>query len=419
MKKNNIRIIGRNTLLLLLLVFSIAAVIYNCAIPDIISVYNGDSISELSLPFVSIVYREPSVFASTQINPDNLTNSTNEQSCVLSHEAQAVAFGIIPIKSVEVNVFKRISLYPGGMTFGVKLYTDGVMLVGISDIVTDKGNVCPAYEAGLRIKDIILKINDISVTTADKIIELVEKSEGKPIHITVRRADKEYTFILEPVYSSEDTGYRAGIWIRDSAAGIGTVTYINPADNTFGGLGHGITDVDTGELMPLLHGSVSGVSLSGITKGKEGSPGELMGYFTSSNSGALLGNTKSGIYGFMSELPGNIACDPIPIALKSEITEGAAIIYSTDGKEGVAAYDVMITGINKNDSDYKNFIIEVVDSDLLELTGGIVQGMSGSPVIQNGRIIGAITHVMINDPKKGFGVFIENMLRNMPKTTVK
>lgn len=419
MKKHNIRIFGRNALLTLLLVFSLAAVIYNCSIPDIISVYKGDEISGFSLPFVSLVYREPSVFASTQINTDVLNNNSNLKECVLSCEAQAVAFGIIPIKSVEVNVFNRVSLYPGGMTFGVKLYIDGVMLVGISEIVTDNGNVCPAYEAGLRIKDIITKINGISVTTADKIIELIGKSEGEPIQITVRRADTEHTFTLEPVYSSEDTGYKAGIWIRDSAAGIGTVTYINPADNTFGGLGHGITDVDTGELMPLLHGSVSGVSLSGIIKGKEGSPGELMGYFTTANSGALLGNTKSGVYGFLTELPDNIVGNPLPIAIKNEITEGAAVIYSTDGKDGVTTYDVMITGINKNDSDYKNFIVEVVDPDLIELTGGIVQGMSGSPVIQNGRIIGAITHVMINDPKKGFGIFIENMLRNMPKTTVK
>jgi stage IV sporulation protein B len=143
-----------------------------------------------------------------------------------------------------------------------------------------------------------------------------------------------------------------------------------------------------------------------------------MGYFTDEKNGALLGNTRAGVYGLMTELPKKISGEPLPIALKNEIKEGAAIIYSTDGKNGVAAYDVMITGINKNDSEYKNFIIEVTDPDLIELTGGIIQGMSGSPVIQNGRLIGAVTHVMINDPKKGYGIFIENMLRNMPKTIV-
>jgi len=304
------------------------------------------------------------------------------------------------------------------MTFGVKLYTDGVMLVGMTDVITENGSISPAYEAGLRIKDVITKINGTSVTTVNKVIEIISKSEGQPITITVRRSGSEYSFILNAAYSTADTEYKAGIWIRDSAAGIGTVTYINPVDNTFAGLGHGITDVDTGELMPLLHGTVSGVAISNVTKGREGLPGELMGYFTTDKNGALLGNTKSGIYGIFSELPDNIMGKPLPIAIKNEIKEGPAIIYSTDGNNGVTAYDVIITGINKNDSEYKNFIIEVTDPDLIELTGGIIQGMSGSPVIQNDHIIGAVTHVMINNPKKGYGIFIENMLRNMPKTTV-
>lgn len=412
MKKLNIRIYGTHILLAFLLIFAAVAGICDYAVPEIISVYEGDdACGDISLPFVSLVYNEPSVLASALIVPP-------DGECVLSCEAEAVMFGIIPIKSVEVNIFNRITLYPGGMTFGVKLYTDGVMLVGMTDVITENGSISPAYEAGLRIKDIITKINGTSVTTVDKVIEMISKSEGKPIVITVRRSGNEYSFTLNPMYSTVDTQYKAGIWIRDSAAGIGTVTYINPVDNTFAGLGHGITDVDTGELMPLLHGTISGVAINGITKGREGSPGELMGYFTTDKSGALLGNTKSGIYGLFSKLPDNIVGKPLPIAIKNEIKEGPAVIYSTDGNNGVTSYDVMITGINKNDSEYKNFIIEVTDPDLIELTGGIIQGMSGSPVIQNNHIIGAVTHVMINNPKKGYGIFIENMLRNMPKTTV-
>ncbi|MHB1153263.1 MAG: SpoIVB peptidase [Eubacteriales bacterium] len=412
MKKLNIRIFGTHILLAFLLIFAVVAGICDYAVPEIISVYEGDdACGDISLPFVSLVYNEPSVLASALIAPPN-------GECVLSCEAEAVMFGIIPIKSVEVNIFNRIKLYPGGMTFGVKLYTDGVMLVGMTDVITENGSISPAYEAGLRIKDVITKINGTSVTTVNKVIEIISKCEGKPIVITVRRSGSEYSFTLNPAYSTADTEYKAGIWIRDSAAGIGTVTYINPADNTFAGLGHGITDVDTGELMPLLHGTVSGVAISSITKGREGLPGELMGYFTTDKNGALLGNTKSGIYGLFSELPDNIVGKPLPIAIKNEIKEGPAVIYSTDGNNGVTAYDVIITGINKNDSEYKNFIIEVTDPDLIELTGGIIQGMSGSPVIQNDHIIGAVTHVMINNPKKGYGIFIENMLRNMPKTTV-
>jgi stage IV sporulation protein B len=412
MKKFNIRICSAHTLLALLLLFAAVAGICDYTVPEIISVYYGDdACGDIPLPFVSLVYNEPSVAASVSVA------SAGSES-VLTREAEAVIFGLIPLKDVEVNVYDRISLYPGGMTFGVRLFTDGVLLVGMSDVITEAGNINPAYDAGLRIKDIITKINSVPVTTVDKVIDLIGNSKGEPVAITVKRGENEISFTLIPVYSASDGEYKAGIWIRDSAAGIGTITYINPKDNTFAGLGHGITDIDTGEIMPLLHGSVSGVSISGIIKGKAGSPGELMGYFTAEKNGTLLGNTRAGVYGLMTERPNKISGEPLPIALKNEIKEGAAVIYSTDGKNGVAAYDVMITGINKNDSEYKNFIIEVTDPDLIELTGGIIQGMSGSPVIQNGRLIGAVTHVMINDPKKGYGIFIENMLRNMPKTII-
>jgi stage IV sporulation protein B len=409
MNKFNFRKCSTHVLLTFLLLFAALAGICDYAVPEIISVYSDDTTcNDISLPFVSLVYNDQSVAVSASVNGDSIQ----------THEAEALIFGIIPLKSVEVNVFNRISLYPGGMTFGVRLYTDGVMLVGMSDVATENGNVNPAYQAGLRIKDIITKINGINLTTVDKVMELIEKSKGEPIAVTVKRAGDEITFTLTPVYSAADNNYKAGIWIRDSAAGIGTVTYINPQDKTFAGLGHGITDIDTGELMPLLHGTISGVTISGITKGRAGSPGEILGYFTNKNEGALLGNTRAGVYGVMKKLPEKIHGDPLPIALKNEIKEGAAVIYSTDGKDDIEMYDVMITGINKNDSEYKNFIIEVTDPDLLELTGGIIQGMSGSPVIQNGHIIGAVTHVMINDPRKGYGIFIENMLRNMPKTVV-
>lgn len=412
MKKFNIRICSAHTLLALLLIFVAIAGICDYAVPEIISVYYGDdACGDIPLPFVSLVYSEPSVAASASVAPE-------DGESVLTREAEAVIFGLIPLKSVEVNVYDHISLIPGGMTFGVRLYTNGVMLVGMSDVITENGNINPAYTAGLRIKDVITKINSVPVTTVDKVIELIGKSGGEPVVITVKRGDNELDFTLTPVYSVADSEYKAGIWIRDSAAGIGTVTYINPTDNTFAGLGHGITDIDTGEIMPLLHGSVSGVAISGVIKGKAGSPGEIMGYFTSEKGGILLGNTRAGVYGLLSDVTGSVSREPLPISLKSEIKEGAAYILSTDGKNGVAAYDVILTGLNKNDSEYKNFIIEVTDPDLIELTGGIIQGMSGSPVIQNGHLIGAVTHVMINDPKKGYGIFIENMLRNMPKTVV-
>lgn len=402
-----------HALLAFLLLFSAFAGICDTAVPEVVSVFSGDDeYRDITLPFISLVGGDAAVPVSARTDSGGFAG-------VSSQKAEAVIFGVIPLKTVEVSVYDRVSLYPGGMTFGVRLHTNGVMLVGMTDVTTENGSARPAYDAGLRINDLITKINGSPVTDVDEVIEKITGSEGKPVSVTVLRDGSELSFEITPIYSPTDDDYKAGIWIRDSAAGIGTVTYINPADNSFAGLGHGITDVDTGSLMPMLDGTVSDVTISGITKGRAGFPGEIMGYFSSEKEGSLYGNTRTGIYGKFSSLPASITSalggKPMPIALKSEVKAGPAIIYSTDGKNGVASYDVKISDINKNDSEFKNFIIEVTDPDLIELTGGIIQGMSGSPVIQNGHIIGAVTHVMINNPEKGYGIFIENMLRNTPK----
>jgi stage IV sporulation protein B len=203
------------------------------------------------------------------------------------------------------------------------------------------------------------------------------------------------------------------MWIRDSTAGIGTVTFINPDNNMFAGLGHGICDVDTAELMPMLKGQIIDVTISAVNKGKPGYPGELQGYFNPEKIGSLIGNTDTGVYGIYSKIPDNIPTEPLPIGLRQEVEEGRAYIYCTTDSNEVEKYEIEIIKINQNSSDLKNFIIKITDPKLLEATGGIVQGMSGSPVVQNDKIIGAVTHVLINDPTKGYGIFIESMLKNM------
>ena len=322
----------------------------------------------------------------------------------------ATLFGVVPLKHVSVRQYENIHLCPGGMPFGAKLFTEGLIVVGFTDIDCASGSPHPASDAGIRIKDIILKINGTPVGTAENMGRLVTASNGNPISVTLRRNDTELTVTVTPSFSTADQVYKTGMWVRDNTAGIGTITYIDPESGSFAGLGHGICDSETGALMPLSRGIVIDVTISGIQKGQSGVPGELKGHFASGKIGSLLGNTHAGVYGFMTEIPQGISDkNALPIALKNEIRDGDATLLCTLDDGGICSYTVSIRKL-KNSLDNKNMEITVTDPALLEKTGGIVQGMSGSPIIQNGKLIGAVTHVLINDPTKGYGIFIENML---------
>lgn len=301
----------------------------------------------------------------------------------------------------------RTEVYIGGTLFGTSMMTDGVPIVSIDGVDTEDGVKAPAYDAGLKVKDIIKEINGVRVTSSAEVTSFITKSEGKPLSITVLRGEKNKTLSMTPAKGRDGT-YRAGIWIRDNAAGIGTVTYIIPETLEFGGLGHGICDGETMSLMPLLRGSVSEVEPLGIIKGKSGVPGEIKGAFKGGKIGALTKNMSTGVYGLFSSLPENIG-EKISVAKENEICEGEAQIRSSvTGKPEY--YTVKISKLNTHAENGKNFTVEVTDKRLISVTGGIVQGMSGSPIVQNGRLIGAVTHVMINEPTKGYGIFIENML---------
>lgn len=329
----------------------------------------------------------------------------------------AKLFGVIPVKNVAVHRYGNVKLCPGGMPFGVKMFTDGLIVVGFSDVDCEDTNRQPAYTAGLRMHDVILKIDGTVVTSAAQMAEIVGSCGGSTLQFTVRRGDEELTIPLTPSFSVGEQTYKTGMWVRDNTAGIGTVTFVDPSTGAFAGLGHGICDSETGALLPLSRGVIANVSISGVRKGAAGTPGELQGYFSSGKIGSLLGNTAAGVFGLLTDMPEGVSDETaLPIALKDEIKDGIAYLYCTLDEGGIEKYEIRIRKI-KNAADNKCMEITVTDPRLIEKTGGIVQGMSGSPLIQDGKLIGAVTHVLISDPTKGYGIFIENMLGQMGELT--
>lgn len=310
---------------------------------------------------------------------------------------------------------KTEKVYLGGIPFGVKFFTDGITVVGFSDVDTDSENKSPAYNAGIRENDVIISVNNAAVSSVDDFISAAEKSQGNSIEVGYKRLGKVYSASFSPVLSKSDNKYKTGMWIKDSTAGIGTITYVIPETRAFAGLGHSICDSSTGEILKLTKGVVMDVEVSGIEKSTPGTPGELKGSFSSDKIGTLSENTSEGIYGVFSEIPESLSEDDIiEVADRGDVKEGAALIRCTveDGKTD--EYEVNLSQINFDEDSNKNYVIEVTDQRLIEKTGGIVQGMSGSPIIQNGKLVGAVTHVFISDPKKGYGISIENMLESMP-----
>lgn len=335
---------------------------------------------------------------------DNTSVASDSLPCAATYTA---------VLSADTEDLRDLMLCPGGMPFGVKFYTDGVMVVGFCDVDTGKGSVNPAARAGLHQKDVILKINGETLCGAADMTERIEDCGGKPLQLLCRRGSKEFETTLTPVLSAAEGRYKTGIWVRDSGAGIGTVTFLFPDSGAFAGLGHGICDADTGALVQMRKGAVSDVTISSVVKGAAGAPGELKGHFNPGRSGALLGNSACGVWGVFSEVP-EVCHEPMPIGLRDDLHEGDAYILCTVDDGEMQKYDIRISNIKRDAKGSKCFTVTVTDPDLLALTGGIVQGMSGSPIIQDGKLVGAVTHVLINDPTTGYGIFLENMLANMP-----
>ena len=328
--------------------------------------------------------------------------------CAAMMLALCVSLASIGVSAAEGN-YKGLKLIPGGIPFGVKFSTEGVVVVGFSDLDGISKTQNPAYVAGLRPKDIITKINGRALEGASDLTGEIENSGGREISLTYTRQGSERTVKLTPVYSKSDGKYKTGIWVRDSGAGIGTVTYIVPETGEFGGLGHGICDGESGELIPMNRGVVTDVKISAIKKGVVGIPGEIKGYFGTDKCGSLRCNTECGVFGAFSKIPKGLG-DAMPICAKDKVKNGEAEIMCTLDESGRQSYKIEISAINRQAEGSKCFVVKVTDPRLIEKTGGIIQGMSGSVICQNGKIVGAVTHVMINDPCVGYGIFIENML---------
>ena len=321
-------------------------------------------------------------------------------------------FGVLPYKNVDIEVIQDKMLIPSGLPIGIYVKTDGVLVVGIGEFESSEGDTISPARSVLQKGDYILKSNGEAVENKKQFIGMVEASEGEDMVLTIRR-NNETTDVMIKAGKNKMEEWKLGIWIRDNAQGIGTMTY-EGTDNTFGALGHGINDVDTSILMNLEEGTLYRTEIVGITRGANGAPGELTGYieYDSDNViGEITENTAEGIFGICDEtLLTNSVYEPIPIALKQEIELGPAqIICSVSGEPEF--YDVEIVEVNlEHENVNRGIVIRVVDEKLLMLTGGIIQGMSGSPIIQNGKLAGAVTHVLVNDSAKGYGIFIEEML---------
>lgn len=300
---------------------------------------------------------------------------------------------------------------PLGRAVGIKLFSDGVLVVGLSPVETSAGQATPGRDSGLKTGDIVTHMNGEEVNTIEQVQALVAREQDTPMTLQVRRGDKTIQLSARAAENSAGT-YQLGVWLRDSMAGIGTLTFYEPESGVFAALGHGINDVDTSMLMPLESGSIMAASVSDVKKGLTGQPGELHGTFDlTCDLGTLYANTEQGIFGVAQPAGWNQNQEAVEVASRDQVQVGRATILSNIQGDQVEEYEIEITHLYPaSQGDTRNMMIRVTDQRLLETTGGIVQGMSGSPILQDGRLVGAVTHVLINDPSRGYGILAEHML---------
>jgi stage IV sporulation protein B len=334
-------------------------------------------------------------------------------------EMKLKLFGTIPLKTVKVNVVPDLKIIPGGHTIGVKLKSAGVLVVGHHLVtIAEEKKISPGEEAKIQLGDLIVKLNGKTITDVSKVSDLVTAAgeNKKTIVLTVNRNNEILEIQMQPAYDIVDKTYRLGLYIRDSAAGVGTLTFYAPDQGVYGALGHVITDMDTQTPITVGTGEIVHSNVTSISKSHNGEPGEKRAQFSKESKvlGNIEKNTSFGIFGQMSELPEHsLTEEAIPVAFSEEVKEGPAQIYTVVSGQKVEKFDIEVVHVSKQDFPAtKGMVIKITDPRLLEKTGGIVQGMSGSPIIQNGKVIGAVTHVFVNDPSSGYGCFIEWMLQD-------
>ena len=338
--------------------------------------------------------------------------------CSGTEQVTLSLFGIIPVKNVEVRRAEAPVFAVGGRPFGIKLLMEGVMVTGLGDVEDKNGKYsCPAEKAGIHVGDVIRLADGNTLTSNESLQQLISASEGRKIELSVERDGKVFSAELQPVLSRRSSEWKGGMWVRDSIAGIGTMTFFDRKTGHFAGLGHPICDSDTGGIVPVHSGDAVPVEITDVRRGAQGVPGELRGSVLSGESfGVLDRNKNSGIYGVLSaealdELSAD--CMEFTMAYSQDVKVGPAEIYSTISGTVPEKYTAEIEKVDYSRGSSKNMVIRITDKRLLEASGGIVQGMSGSPIVQDGRLAGAVTHVLVSDPSRGYGIFAENMAESL------
>lgn len=387
--------------------------VYICSInsiPSNIIIFEGENLNlKIATGLTLASKNSKTILTASNINKEKINSEgTNNLNLNL--------FGTIPVKEVNVNVIPKTMVVPLGNAIGMKLYTKGVLVVGMSQIETDKNEKKKPYEnSGIEQGDTILEINNNIVGNTEELIKEVENSKGNTINIKYLRDDKTMQTDITPVKSKNT--YKIGLWVRDAAAGVGTLTFYEPSTNLFMALGHGISDIDTEEIVNIANGELVTANIVSITKGRKGYPGEIRGTIDEGKTiGTIYKNTNFGVYGTVKNknyLEADLTQE-MEVAPRNEIKEGKAQIICQLENSAKKKYDIEIEKVYiNNNQNNKSMLIKIKDKELLEKTGGIIQGMSGAPIIQEEKFVGAVTNVLVNDPTQGYGVFADIMIKEM------
>ena len=401
------RTLRKMIVLIFLFILYIYVLVINY-IPDKITIFEGEDISLKT--FFGITIDSQNEILSVSAN-------TGEQTIhkIGSEKLTVNLFDKLFIKNIDVSVLPKTTVIPVGNIAGVKLYTSGVLVVGMSEIEGKDNKTYKPYEnSGIEEGDTIVKVNNNTISSTDELIKNVNMSNGEKIEIQYIHDEETKECSIMPV-KTEDEEYKLGLWVRDSAAGVGTVTFYEPSTQKFGALGHGITDIDTGDLLNIASGEFVTANILNIKKGENGNPGKIQGTVEEQETiGKISKNTEFGIYGKIDNISSlNIdKSKEMEVALRDEIELGKATILCSLDNQSVKEYEIEITKIYKdNNYNNKSMEIRVTDEELIEKTGGIIQGMSGSPIIQNGKFVGAVTHVLVNSATEGYAIFGDLMLK--------
>ena len=393
------------------ILFLLVVYMYVCNIsmlPNNIILMQGEALNLNTILGINV---KSSTLSNAVTASSNLNNSIAENTGKM--ELELDLFNLFPVKDVTVNVIPKTKVVPLGKTIGMRLYTEGVLVVGMSEIEGKK----PYENSGIETGDKIVEVNNVEIKSTDELIQCVNSANGSSVEIKyINDKNEEEVANITPAKTAENE-YKLGLWVRDAAAGVGTVTFYEPSSGEFGALGHGINDVDTYELIDIANGEIVTTNIIDIVKGEKGSPGEIRGIIEGERTiGNVSKNTSFGVYGNMLDTTSlNINKESeLEVANRSEIKLGKAEIMCELENGKVEKYEIEIQKIFlDNNSDNKSMLIKVTDEELIEKTGGIIQGMSGAPVIQNGKFIGAVTHVLVNDPQMGYAIFGDLMIKQM------